>query len=406
MSKKLNIRKIKDILLNIITYLSSSLGLIIVLAIFIYVFINGCGSLTWNLLAGDYHIESYTLSYSIELTDTYQYEASPDEYYSSKWGVSFIDSKNTEGNSIVKINYIHPASPFNSMVNSDGTVYSVKAGETIETAVLMGKNSSGEDIYIMPLSKNGAKKMASAFDLGYKIQSMNVITDGGGIRGSIISTLYLILFTLLFVLPIGIGGAIYLGVYAPKNKITDILRTMIDMISGIPSIIFGLVGALIFIPFFNSVSGSSGGSILSGALTMAVMLLPIVIKNTEEAILNIPRSFSDASLALGASQTQTTFKIILPNAIPGILTATLLAIGRIIGESAALIFAIGTAIQDKIIPNQASATLAIHIWSLMSGEKPNYATSSAIAIVILFIVLILNVLVKLIGKKLNRFGVK
>ena len=406
MSKKINIRKIKDILLNIITYLSSSLGLIIVLAIFIYVFINGCKSLTWNLLVGDYHIESYTLSYSAELTDTYQYEASPDEYYSSKWGVSFIDSKNTEGNNVVKINYIHPASPFNFMINSDGTTYSVKPGETIETAVLMGKNSMDEDIYVMTLSKNGAKKMASSFDLGYKIQSMNVITEGGGIRGSIISTLYLILFTLLFVLPIGIGGAIYLGVYAPKNKVTDILRTMIDMISGIPSIIFGLVGALIFIPIFNSVSGSSGGSILSGALTMAVMLLPIVIKNTEEAILNIPRSFSDASLALGASQTQTTFKIILPNAIPGILTATLLAIGRIIGESAALIFAIGTAIQDKIIPNQASATLAIHIWSLMSGENPNYETSSAIAIVILVIVLILNVLVKLIGKKLNRFGVK
>lgn len=406
MSKKLNIRKIKDLLLNIITYLSSSLGLIIVLAIFIYVFINGCGALTWDLLIGDYHIESYTLSYSNELTDTYQYEAGADEYYSSRWGVSFIDSKNNEGYDVVKINYIHPASPFNFMLNSDGTIYSVKTGETIETAVLMGKNSFDEDIYVMPLSKNGAKKMASAFDLGYKIQSMNVITDGGGIRGSIVSTLYLILFTLLFVLPIGIGGAIYLGVYAPKNKLTDILRTMIDMISGIPSIIFGLVGALIFIPFFNSVSGSSGGSILSGALTMAVMLLPIVIKNTEEAILNIPKSFSDASLALGASQTQTTFKIILPNAIPGILTATLLAIGRIIGESAALIFAIGTSIQDKIIPNQASATLAIHIWSLMSGENPNYETSSAIAIVILVIVLVLNVLVKLIGKKLNRFGVK
>ena len=163
---------------------------------------------------------------------------------------------------------------------------------------------------------------------------------------------------------------------------------------------------MIFIPFFNVVAHSNGGSILSGSLTLAVMLLPIVIKNTEEAINNIPKHYKDASLALGASQTQTTFKIILPNALPGILTATLLAIGRVIGESAALIFAVGTSIQDKITPNGSSTTLAVHIWYLMGGENPNYGTASAIAIVILIIVLVLNILVKLIGKKLNRFEVK
>lgn len=404
--RRSSIRTLKDILLNILTYLSSSIGLILVVGIFVYIFINGTGSLSWSLITGDYHIESYTLSYMNEVSDVYNYEAKDNEYFSSKWGVAFIDSTDIEGKSVVKISYVHPSSPFNSLLKADGGIYSVNVGETIETAILYGKDLDDNDIYVMPLSKNGAKKMALEFDRGYKMQSMNVITEGGGIRGSLITTLYMILFTLLFVLPLGICGAIYLGVYAKDNKITNILRTMIDMISGIPSIIFGLVGAMIFIPFFNVVAHSNGGSILSGSLTLAVMLLPIVIKNTEEAINNIPKHYKDASLALGASQTQTTFKIILPNALPGILTATLLAIGRVIGESAALIFAVGTSIQDKITPNGSSTTLAVHIWYLMGGENPNYGTASAIAIVILIIVLVLNILVKLIGKKLNRFEVK
>ena len=120
----------------------------------------------------------------------------------------------------------------------------------------------------------------------------------------------------------------------------------------------------------------------------------------------IPKSFREASLALGASKTETTFKIVLPNAINGILTSVLLAIGRIIGESAALIFAIGTAIQDKISVSGSSTTLAVHIWTVLTGENPNYSQGCAISIVILVIVLILNISVKLLAKRLNRFEVK
>lgn len=399
-------RFIKEIILQVITYLFSSVGVIVVVGIFIYIFITGASSLSWGLLVSDYNIDSYTLSYNNYVEGRYDYNANDDEYYSSRWGVAFVDSTNIEGKAVVKVSYVHPSSPFNTLTNSsDGSLYSITKGEIIETAILYGSDINGNEIFIMPLSKNGAKKMASQFDLGYKIQSLNIITEGGGIRGSLITTLYMILFTLLFCLPLGIASAIYLGVYAPKNKVTEILRMMIDMISGVPSIIFGLVGAMIFIPFFNVVAKSSGGSILSGASTMAIMLLPIVIKNTEEAINNIPSHYKDASLALGASETQTTFKIILPNALPGILTATLLSIGRIIGESAALIFAVGTSIQDKITPNGSSTTLAVHIWYLMGGENPNYNTSAAISIVILMIVLLLNILVKVLGNKFNRFNV-
>jgi phosphate transport system permease protein len=136
------------------------------------------------------------------------------------------------------------------------------------------------------------------------------------------------------------------------------------------------------------------------------MLLPTIIKTTEESILNIPEGYKLSSHALGASETQTTFKVILPNAIPGILTSILLSVGRIIGESAALIFAIGTAIQDDVSLFKGSSTLAVHIWTVMSGENPNYGMACVISLIILIVVLILNILVKLVCKKLNKFEVK
>ena len=139
---------------------------------------------------------------------------------------------------------------------------------------------------------------------------------------------------------------------------------------------------------------------------MAIMLLPIIIRTTEESIRAIPQSYRHASLALGASKTQTIFKVVIPNAIGGILTSTLLSIGRIIGESAALIYVMGTAIKDDVYINKNSTSLAVHMWSIMAGDNPNYAQASAIAIIILFIVLLLNILVKLIVKKFNKFEVK
>ena len=178
---------------------------------------------------------------------------------------------------------------------------------------------------------------------------------------------------------------------------------MIDMTGGVPSIIFGLVGVIIFIPILNNLIASDGVSLMAGALTLSIMLLPVIIKTTKEAIDVIPQSLSQASLALGASQTQTTFKIILPNAIPGILTSTLLCIGRIIGESAALIFVVESQVQDSVSVNKGATTLATHIWNLLGGENPNYKLACAISIVILTMVLILNIIVKIIGKKLNKF---
>src|SRR5690554_3283180 len=155
------------------------------------------------------------------------------------------------------------------------------------------------------------------------------------------------------------------------------------------------MGAAVFIPFTTQLFENDDmkrGSVIAGALTLVVIILPVVIKSTESALDVVPKSYRDASLALGANKTQTTFKIMLPNALPGILSAALLSIGRIIGESAALIYAMGTIIGDKVSLTGRSTSLAVHIWTVMSGEVPNVALASTIAIIILVVVLSLNLL--------------
>lgn len=397
-------RKIKEILLNAITYLFSGFEVLVLGAILVYIFSNGFSSLSLELLTGNYYEKVETLEYTRQETiKDYLNPGLDDSYFSSKWGISFIDTENKAGENIVMINYVDEYSPLLSMTNSSTKEYASLVEKQVITKVIL------EDLdgnMYLGFAKNGADSIAEAFDKGDIITNLVVTTSGGGIRGSLLTTLYLILLTLLIALPLGVGAAIYLTQYAPKNKITSIMQSMIDMTSGIPSIIFGLVGAIVFIPFMNNLIGSDGGSIASGALTLAIMLLPIIIRTTEEAINVIPTTYRNASLALGASSTQTTFKVILPNALGGILTSVLLSIGRIIGESAALIYAVGTAIKDTAIINQKSTSLAVHIWSLMSGESPNFELSCAISIVILVIVLVLSIITKLVAKKLNKFEVE
>lgn len=397
-------RKLKDILMNLITYLFSSFGVLILGTILVFIFSNGFSTLSWNLLTSDYYETVYTLKYETDNSNgTYNNPNLDDSYFSSRWGVAFKDTTNNEGENIIIISYLDPLSPLKRMTNvGTDSVVSAELNQVVTKVILNDENAN----LIIGLAKNGALTMASTFDSGITISNLVVTTSGGGIRGSLLTTLLMIVLTLLIALPLGIGGAVYLSEYAPDTRGTRILRNMIDMTSGIPSIIFGLVGAIVFIPFMNSLIGSDGGSIASGSLTLAIMLLPIIIKTTEESIKTISSSYRSASLALGASKTQTTFKVILPNAFSGILTSVLLSIGRIIGESAALIYAVGTAIKDNVSIDENSTTLAVHIWSLMSGENPNYELSYAISIVILFMVLFLSILVKIIAKRFKSYEVK
>ncbi len=143
-------------------------------------------------------------------------------------------------------------------------------------------------------------------------------------------------------------------------------------------------------------------SILLGGLTLTVMLLPIVIRQTEESLIVVPNGLRNASLSLGATETQTIFKVILPSAIPGIISSVLLSVSRVIAESAALIYTMGTAVVDNPKILEPATSLAVQIWSAMSGEQPNFELASAISIVILVLVLGLNIFVKIITSHLNR----
>ncbi len=398
-----NKRKFKDLLLQIITYLFSSFGIIILGAIFVFIFVKGGSTLSFNMIKGDYYQEVYNVKYENKNTIDLEYKEINNAFYSSRWGIALSDGTNNAGENVVYVSYIDASSPIKSMKNQSNNESIILQKGYIVTKIVL---TDEEDNMIVAISKYKAEKMINQINKGVTIEDMQLTTSGGGIRGSLITTFILIGLTLIIALPIGIGGAIYLSEYAKSNKFTAIIRTMIDMSSGIPSVVFGLVGMVIFIPFMNATIGSNGTSIAAGALTMAIMLLPIIIRTTEESIRAIPQSYRHASLALGASKTQTIFKVVIPNALGGILTSTLLSIGRIIGESAALIYVMGTAIKDDVFINKNSTSLAVHMWSIMAGDNPNYAQASAIAIIILFIVLLLNILVKVIVKKFNKFEVK
>ncbi len=399
----LKIKKIGDILKLIPTYFSSLFLVVVLGGIIIYILVTGSSALSWNLLVDDYqeHLNTITVEYDDSLT--FKDPNIADSYFISRFGISVKDGRDTANEKCVTIAYIDPNSPLKkAKTTQDNSItYEVKVGDNIDTIRIL----DDEDKLQIIGANKGAEDIAETLNTAKVIETMQCKTSGGGARGSLITTLYLILLTLIISLPIGIITSIFLTQYARDGKLKTIITTMIDMTAGIPSIIFGFCGALIFIPFCDTTFKTSGFSILAGAFTMTIVLLPTIIKTVNESLLVIPRHYTMASLALGASKTQTVFKVILPNAIPGILAATLLSIGRIIGESAALIFVMGTSIQDDINVTKASTSLAVHIWSIMQGENPNYGAASAIAIIILIVVLIMSILVKLISKKMNKMAV-
>ncbi len=400
--RSLKQRKAKDIFRDSGAYLFSLFGVLILALILFFVFDRGHEYLSWKFLTSDYYTTNTTVSYDQSTAvGTFEDPKIENVYFSSRWGIGLEDGYDNEKNAIIQVTYVDSKSPFNSLINETSQEsYRIETNSSISTLLLIDDTGSiffGESRY-------GAETLVADLQKADRISSMIVQTSGGGIRGSLISTLYMILLTLVFALPIGILTAVYLSLIAKQNRVTEIFRTLIDLASGIPTIIFGLIGAILFIPFVSLFTHKGNGSLLSGSLTLALMLLPVIINTTEEAIKTVPKSYREGSLALGTSNTQTIFKVILPNALPGILTAVLLSIGRIIGESAALIYSMGTTIKDHIILSEASATLALHIYKLVAFENPNFGAASAISIIILIVDLILNLIVKLLSYRfLKKF---
>lgn len=405
-SKKKNLKSVayKDLgrSLNSILFACLTIGLLI--WIVVYIFATGAGKLTINKIFGNYK----STTYSLKTTDDFALSDDLDfsdidlesENTSKKRGVEFEYQK-VDDKQFVAIKDVSDNSPFKYLVNvKDNSLFSETYNDLyIQSITLLDDNN----YMYTAIGDHTIQEFIKELDAGTKIIDSTLLGEGGGFRGSLLNTLSLIGLSLLFAFPLGVGAAIYLGVYAKDNKLTKIVRTLIDTTSGIPSIIFGLAGALIFIPIANLVPGSNGGNLISGALTMTMILLPTIVKTVEESIKVIPKSLTNASLALGASRTETVFKVVVPNALPGMLTSLLLSIGRIIGESAALVFAMGTTISEVASMNGSNASLAVHIWVILGGDHPAYDNACAISIVIIVIVLVLTLLIKLISYKLNKF---
>lgn len=222
-------------------------------------------------------------------------------------------------------------------------------------------------------------------------------SDNVSLVPAAINTLMLVALALAMSIPFGIGSAIYLTEYAKKgNKFVSIIRVTTETLSGIPSIIYGLFGMLFFVTALKWQY-----SILAGAATVAIMVLPTIMRTTEEALLAVPDSFREASFALGAGKIRTIFKIVLPSAMPGILSGVILAIGRMVGETAALLYTSGAVASVAKGVMSPGRTLAIHMYTI-SSEAFHTNQTFATAVVLLVIVFMLNVLASFVAKKLTK----
>lgn len=219
-------------------------------------------------------------------------------------------------------------------------------------------------------------------------------TENASMIPAIINTIIMTLCSLLIAVPLGVFSAIYLVEYAARgNKLISIIRLATETLAGIPSIVYGLFGYLLFVTTLGF-----GYSLLAGALTLSIMILPLIIRTTEEALKSVPDSYREGSFGLGAGKLRTVFMIVLPSAVPGILAGVILGIGRIVGETAALIFTSGTVAQ---VPNSlfsSGRTLSVHMYSLWNEglyTNQSYAT----AVVLLLMVLLINAFSVIIAKK-------
>lgn len=226
------------------------------------------------------------------------------------------------------------------------------------------------------------------------------IGEASGIWAMIVSTVYMVGLSLAFAAPIGIMTAIYLTEYAaPGSKVVKVIRFCTESLAGIPSIVYGLFGMTFFVTTLGL-----GFSILSGALTLAMLILPVIIRTTEEALLSVPMSYREGGYALGSSKIYTICRLVLPSALPGIVTSIILSTGRVIGESAPVFLTAGMVTQIPESVLESGRTLTVHLYKLTQElfTQHEWDQAYATATVLIVLVLILNLATKVIASRLNR----
>lgn len=259
----------------------------------------------------------------------------------------------------------------------------VYAAAGLTVAVLCG-------ILLYILIKGVGHLSPELFALQYNSENCSVLP-------ALVNTLTVTFLALLIAVPLGVFSAVYLVEYAKKgNRFVSLVRITAETLSGIPSIVYGLFGYLLFVTTLNF-----GYSLLSGALTLSIMILPVTMRTTEEALLSVPDAYREGSFGLGAGKLRTVFHIVLPSAVPGILAGVILATGRIVGETAALIFTTGTVAQIPDSIMGSGRTLAVHLYALWN-EGLNTDKAYATAVVLLVIVAAINTLSAFVAKKITK----
>lgn len=220
-----------------------------------------------------------------------------------------------------------------------------------------------------------------------------------GILPDILNTLYIILTTLLFVLPLGVGAAIYLTEYATNKRLVSVIEYAAETLSGIPSIIYGLFGSLFFCQFMDL-----DKSLLAGALTLVIMNLPTIMRTTQESLKTVPQSYREGAFGLGAGKWRVIRTVVLPNCVEGVITGCILSVGRIVGESAALLFTAGFAhalngFFEGLFSSGSTLTVALYVYATEDG---NFEVAFAIAAILMILTLLINLSATLIGKYFER----
>lgn len=368
-----NKRKWSDGFLKGLIYLSTALTVAILVVIIGFILYKGLPGVNFNFLVRNW--DSRTTFVNVKKQTT---EVGTNSKHAASLGITLEDKED----GTVYIKEIDSASPVLQAMNMKEQLYELKKSDIITK--VDAENTKGMT------AKEVADFIAESGDTTVRLK---VIRPGGGIMPMLVSTIYIIILTLAIAGPIGIGSAIYLNEYAKPGRILRLIRFAIQNLAGIPSIIYGLFGMLVFVQI-----AKMQYSILAGSLTLSIMLLPTIISATEEALKEIPKVYRESSFGLGATKLQTIRRIILPGALPGILVAMILGIGRIVGESAALIWTAGTVAQlpKALVGGEAAAaTLTTKMYWLIK-ETGDLSTASSIAVVLLLLIIVLNVVSKII----------
>jgi phosphate transport system permease protein len=367
-------RKMQDGVLRGVIYLAAAVTVSILLIIVGFIVYKGAPGINFNFLTRSWDDKTTFVNVALQAdkADTGK------EGYIPSLGITV-----KEGEKNLVIVKIDKNSPVKDALNLKNSPYSLKKTDEITK---IGSDNT-EDLTFadaVQLLKDSEGTLR-----------LKVVRPGGGIIPMLVSTIYIILLSLVISGPIGIGAAIYLNEYAKPGRVLGIIRFAIQNLAGIPSIIYGLFGMLLFVQVLKMQY-----SILAGSLTLSILLLPTIISTTEEALKEIPRSYREGSYGLGATKLQTIGRIILPGALPGILVAVILSIGRIVGESAALIFTAGTIAQipEGLVGGKSSAaTLTTKMYWLIK-ESGDLSAASSIAVILLILIVLLNIASKMITK--------